>query len=213
MWEYPYQQDWYGDMTGFKLVMPTTARPEKTWYQSYKEPNCGLNDDCAYNISSIQESAGRIRSLIEHERALVGGDASKVFLVGFSQGAQMTSYMQIANLNYSLGGIIVMDGYPIPPVVDMAGASKEAARKNASYFGDDMRMMIWEGADDYIFPPQQTMDRYHAILAALDVSSTLKNEKIQPGMGHWYCHDEFVEMMQFIHGANSSKNKPVEKFL
>lgn len=51
---------------------------------------CGLLDDCAYNISSIGESASRVAALIEHEKGLVGGDASKVFLAGFSEGAQMT---------------------------------------------------------------------------------------------------------------------------
>ena len=34
------------------------------------------------------------------------------------QGAQLTSYMQIAKLDYALGGCVVMDGYPLPPLCD-----------------------------------------------------------------------------------------------
>jgi len=57
------------------------------WYKSYKN-GCGLDDDCAYDIDSIHESADRVSALIEHEMGLasIGGDASKVFLAGFSQG-------------------------------------------------------------------------------------------------------------------------------
>jgi len=31
----------------------------------------------------------------------------------------MTSYMQFCKLEFALGGVIVMDGYPLPPLVDM----------------------------------------------------------------------------------------------
>ena len=41
--------------------------------------NAQMHDtDCAYNISSIHESASRVASLIDHELQLIGGDHSKV---------------------------------------------------------------------------------------------------------------------------------------
>lgn len=46
----------------------------------------------------------------EREREAIGNDAKKVFLGGFSQGAQMTSYVQLANIDYALGGIMILDG-------------------------------------------------------------------------------------------------------
>ena len=75
-----------------------------------------------------------------------------MFLAGFSEGAQLTAYMQLAKLTYALGATIVMDGFPLPPLVDMRGGSRAAARKNASYYGADMRWMIWHGEADPIFP-------------------------------------------------------------
>lgn len=87
-----------------------------TWYQSFKN-DCGFNDDCAYDIPSLQKSATAVAALIEHEKKLVGGKASNVFLGGFSQGSQMTAYMQLAKLDYALGGVIVYNGYPLPPTV------------------------------------------------------------------------------------------------
>merc|ERR1712000_239862 len=96
---------------------------------------CGLADDCAYDIPSIEDTASRVATLIEHEKSLVGGDASKVFLAGFSEGAQLTGYMQLAKLDFALGGTIVMDGYPIPPLCDMPGSAQGDAGKNATYYG------------------------------------------------------------------------------
>ena len=68
----------------------------------------------------------------------------------------MTTYIQIAALDYALGGAIVFDGYPLPPLVYMPGNSKEDARNNASYVGDDMRWMFYHGAWDNIFKVNET---------------------------------------------------------
>merc|ERR1711908_258339 len=35
-WEYQYSEGWFGDLTGFKYVFPTSARSGHTWYQDYK---------------------------------------------------------------------------------------------------------------------------------------------------------------------------------
>ena len=104
---------------------------------------------------------------IEHEKQLVGGDATKVYLAGFSEGAQLTAFMQIAKLDYALGGTFVWDGFPLPPLGDMPGADPAAAQKNASYYGQDMQWVIWEGSDDPIFPAKLTMDAYDGIFKAL----------------------------------------------
>ena len=99
-WEYQYEQGWFGDISKLKYVFPTSALPGHVWYIDFKDPHCGLDDDCAYNISSIEESASRVYELIQHEMSLpsIGSDPSKVYLAGFSEGAQLTAYMQIAKL-------------------------------------------------------------------------------------------------------------------
>jgi len=148
-WRYQYNAGWFGNLTGFKYVFPTSPLAGHVWYVSFKN-GCGLADDCAYNISSIQDTGSRIATLIAHEKQLVGGDKSKVFLAGFSEGAQMTGYVQLAKLDYALGGAIVMDGFPLPPLCDMPGHPQGDARKNATYYGTDMRWMIWHGDDDQI---------------------------------------------------------------
>ena len=198
-WRYNYDQGWFGDLTGMKYVFPTSAIPSHVWYISFKN-GCGLLDDCAYNISSIHDSADRVAQLIEHEKQLVGGDASNVFLAGFSEGAQMTSYVQLAKLDYALGGAIVMDGFPLPPLENMPGADPAAAQKNATYYGQDMRFFIWWGADDPIFPAPLSMSTYNGIFAALGISDTLKVNHTEPGMSHTLIQSEFTQMVQFIKG-------------
>jgi predicted esterase len=198
-WLYQYNQGWFGNLSGLKYVFPTSVLPYHVWYISFKN-GCGLKDDCAYNISSIEDSASRISALIQHERTLVHGDASKVYLGGFSQGAQLTSYMQIAKLNFALGGSIVMDGYPLPPLCDMPGKDPTAAKKNATYYGQDMRWMLWHGEDDQIFPLRETEEAYYGIFNALGVASTLKINHTEPGMTHTLVKSEFAQMTDFIRG-------------
>jgi len=200
MWQYYYTSGWFGNMTGLKYVFPTTARTGHTWYQSFKN-GCGLNDDCAYNMSTIQDSATRIATLIEHERGLLSShDGSKIYLAGFSQGAQMTPYVQLVKLDFALGGAIVMDGYPLPPLVDMPGSSQSVARANASYYGQDMRFMIYHGQADPIFPCNATINVYHEIFDALGVRDTLKVEHTEPGMTHTVTQPEIEMIVQFIRG-------------
>ena len=50
-----------------------------------------------------------------------------------------------------------MDGFPLPPLFDMVGHSQAAARANATYYGEDMKWMIWHGESDPIFPIDLTL--------------------------------------------------------
>ena len=154
----------------------------------------------SYNLSSIKISASRVAALLEHERALVGGDASNVFLGGFSQGAQMTGYVALCEIDYALGGTIVMDGFPLPPLENMPGASHADAKKNATYYGQDMRWMIYHGDADPIFPVELTMQTWGGIFDALEIDSTLKINHTEPGMTHTLIEKEFTQLVSFVRG-------------
>ena len=69
-WLYQYDAGWLGNLTGFKYVFPTSAYTSHVWFQTFKAPGCGLDDDCAYNKTSIAEAAGWVEALIEHEASL-----------------------------------------------------------------------------------------------------------------------------------------------
>lgn len=130
--------------------------------------------------------------------------AKDIFLAGYSQGAQTASYVQIAQLNYSLGGVIVMDGYALPPLVDMVGHTKAEviASKNATYYGNDMRFMIWEGTEDPIFQPRPTMASYEGVFKALGVPEVWKIRHTEQGMNHVVIAKELAQMLRFVRGLN-----------
>ncbi len=195
MWPDYYAQGWFGDLSGLKYVFPTS--PDHLWYQDYKTPGCGLLDDCAYNLSSITHKASMVRMLLDQEMRLVGNNGKNVYLAGFSQGAQMTGYMQLVNLPFALGGVVVMDGFPLPPLENMPGASQAAARANASYYADDMKWIIYEGSEDPIFPEKLTLDTWNGIFTALGCSTTLKTQVI-PGMSHTLVEQEFTALLTLV---------------
>jgi len=86
----------------------------------------------------------------------------------------MTTYMQIANLDYALGGTIVFDGYPLPPLVLMPNKTKEEARALATCTSSDMRWMFYHGDQDDVFNVNATKDEVNAIWEVLDIESTLE---------------------------------------
>jgi len=200
MWENQYNSGWFGDLTGIKYVFPTSALYQ-VWFNTYKVSGCGLMDDCSYDIPSIEESATRVAALINHEKSLLGGDGKKVFIAGFSEGAQLTGYMQIAKMDFALGGVIIMDGFPLPPLTHMPN-HPEGAKANATYYGSDMRWMIWQGAEDTIFPPTETINTWNGIFTALGASDTVKIEHTEPGLQHWMKQSEFTQMVSFIRGES-----------
>jgi len=191
-----FDSGWWGDISGLKIVFPTSPRSDHLWFRTYKN-GCGEDQDCSYYLEDIHASAEAIGALVEHERQLLGGEGSKVFLGGFSQGAEMTNYMQLAHLDFALGGVVAMDGYPIPPLVDWA---TRTSRVNATYRGLDMRWMIWHGSADIYFNANTTLALYHDIFDLLGVRSALKFEYVKPGMPHTEVPEAFGAMVKFVRG-------------
>ena len=198
-WVCQYRDGWFGDLNGLKYVFPTSPLEGSVWFYTYKN-GCGLGDDCAYDIPSIEQAATNVADLLDEEAALLDGDRSKLYLGGFSEGAQLAGYMQIAKIDYALGGTIIMDGYPIPPLCDMPGKDPSAAKQNASYTGDDMAWMIWHGEADKIFPVDETMTAWNGIFDTLSIQATLKIEHIEPLQGHTLIEPEFEALTAFVRG-------------
>lgn len=111
--------------------------------------------------------------------------------------------MQLAKLDYALGGVIIYNSFPLPPLFDMPKNDHtfEEAKKNATYYGQDMRFMICYGEDDPIFPPPITQKAYHDIFDVLQIRDTLKVDHIEPNFGHYYTQTEFETMVDFLNFA------------
>jgi predicted esterase len=195
-WRYQYEAGWLGNLSGLKYVFPTSRYPSHVWFHTFKN-GCGLDDDCAYNRSSIGEAAGWVEALVAHEAALLGGATEHVHLGGFSEGGQLAGYLQLAQLRFALGSTIIMDSFPLPPLFDWQDAA--AARRGASYAGADMRWMIWHGAADPIFPVQLTLAAWNRTLGLLGVrEAVLRVEHVEPGMAHTLVRPELAELVRFV---------------
>lgn len=182
-WKGIYDAGWFGDsLTNVKYVFPTSTLEGGLWYNSYKN-DCGLADDCAYDLDSIQQSATAIENLIEQEMAQLDNDPSRVFLGGFSQGGQITGYVQIARLKYALGGTIIMSSYPLPPLSQLNPQEPDEAQASGDnfYTGQDMRWMVWLSQDDHVFPLRRTWDAYFNMFETLGIATTLKNAHTMVG--------------------------------
>ena len=119
----------------------------------------------------------------------------------------MTTYMQIANLDYALGGTIVFDGYPLPPLVLMPNKTKEEARALATCTSCDMRWMFYHGDQDLVFNVNATKDEVNAIWEVLDIESTLEIFHIECGMGHDVSKNGTSMMIEFINGKKSDDSQ------
>ena len=179
-WKGLYCMGWLGApgsaaLKGVKYVFPTS--PDSLWYISYKN-GCGWND-CSYNLTDIDYKSGLVKELIDHEMSLpaIGNDGKKVFLAGYSEGAQMTGYMQLAKLSFALGGVAVFDGFPLPPLWDMRNGPQAAARANSTLDAGallDTSWLIFQGTADPIFTEPETSTTWRQIFAALGADAALK---------------------------------------
>lgn len=199
-WVQPYEQGLFGDTTGFKYVFPTSPLEGNVWFNTYKN-GCGNADDCAYDIPSIEFSASCVAELLAYEQNLLS-NPSNINLGGFSQGAQMTGYVQLANLDFALAGTIVLSGFPIPPLCDMPGSTPEAAKQNATYYGLDMKWMIWNGEADRIFPGEETMAYWSDIFKVLEITPTIDIFTLEPKQGHYLTEAEYSTVGSFVRGES-----------
>eukprot|EP00933_Yihiella_yeosuensis_P039071 TRINITY_DN33006_c0_g1_i1.p1 TRINITY_DN33006_c0_g1~~TRINITY_DN33006_c0_g1_i1.p1 ORF type:complete len:462 (+),score=71.60 TRINITY_DN33006_c0_g1_i1:50-1435(+) len=160
--------------TGLKIVFPNATKIPITahdgnetyaWYD-YKTDYDGVRED-KVNMVSLRQTRDRIFEILEREIDLLGGDASKVFIGGASQGCCTALHcaMQFPRV---LGGFVGVVGHllscsPVP-----------AWKKN-------MPVILYNGKDDKIMRwpwVRKTFRRFEA--------AGFTNLKIQcaPGVGH-----------------------------
>merc|ERR1719162_964508 len=111
--------------TGLKVVLPTAEEmpitchegyPKHAWYDYFTDHEGRREDDsCMKTLSSTRD---RIFRILDREIELLGGDASRVFLGGTSQGccAALHCALQYPRL---LGGVVGIVGHllsctPVP---------------------------------------------------------------------------------------------------
>lgn len=128
---------------GLKVVLPTArtmpischdGEVKNAWYD-YLTDNDGVRED-KVKMTTLRETRDRIFAILDHEIRLLGGDASRVFIGGASQGC-CTSLHCALTYPRVLGGYVGVVGHllsctPVP-----------AAKMN-------MPIMLYNGLDDWV---------------------------------------------------------------
>lgn len=70
--------------------------------------------ESSLNWEDVEINSKMVQAIIDEEVAAFGGDPSKVFIGGFSQGCAMAIHNGLVYQGGMLGGIIGMSGYLFP---------------------------------------------------------------------------------------------------
>lgn len=111
----------FGRAQKIKFIAPKSTHDDYNWYKFTKSDGCGLDDDCAYDLTTISTSGDQLLAVIEAEKTLKGWtNSDKIFVAGKGQGGGMSIYLQLIKMSEKLGGVVVLKGYPIPPLAKMS---------------------------------------------------------------------------------------------
>ena len=97
-------------------------------------------DNDSYNFNDVLNNSKRIINLIDKEAEELNGNYSKIFLLGYSQGACMSMYIGF-NIEHELGGIVSLSGIVFPEVL-----SQPTFHNNTK-----TNFLVCHGEDDKVF--------------------------------------------------------------
>lgn len=141
-------------LSDFKVILPQAptapvrveGKAVPSWFD-VTERKFGKPFDLLFGRSEILSNAKTISDLIETEAKALGGDYSKVFLGGFSQGCALALYAGLS-LPQKLGGIVGYAGYFFEITPELA---------------DDRQVLVIHGHKDKIRPWTQVEHTYEPL--------------------------------------------------
>ena len=122
--------------SNFKIIMPCApvqnadfnqGRPTTSWFNISAKYGGVIYED-TINYKQLEESANRIKNIINEEAKLLNNDYSKIFVSGFSQGSFLSFYIGLS-FEHLLGGIACFCGFPLSKTKIL-----ENNRKNLNIF-------------------------------------------------------------------------------
>jgi len=163
-------------LSDFKIVLPQAPQvpvtvEKRTTYSWFNviERKFGKPFDEIFGRQEIIDNGKTITELIDQEAKALGGDYSKVFLGGFSQGCAMSLYVGLS-IPQKLGGIIAYAGYNFEITPEIP---------------DDRNVIIIHGTKDNIRPWSQVEHTYEPLKNKESVKFMMYQ-----GMGHDLYSDE-----------------------
>lgn len=114
--------------THVRLVAPVMAdsdrNPIRGWFplQFFTWQD---SDESIATRSEIEESAQILLKIIDREAERLGGDYSRIFIIGYSRGAMMAQWLGLMS-NRPFGGVVALSGgFPVFDIDEVSPAGRE----------------------------------------------------------------------------------------
>jgi phospholipase/carboxylesterase len=134
--------------------------------------------------SDVEKNGQRIKNCIDQEAKALGGDYSKIFLGGFSQGACMTLHVGLTSDN-KLGGLVALSGLLFP------FTAKEISTKDKN---KDINVFISHGTFDDVIPEPLSIASYKPLYDLKYLNLTYKSYD----MPHTISFEQLQDFKNFI---------------
>ncbi|KAM5350520.1 hypothetical protein ACJ41O_007025 [Fusarium nematophilum] len=203
----PSPSTFHGALSHARIVLPTAplSRAAKyrrslihQWYE-------GTGDWEPSSRGDMRPSVERLHGILRDEVERLGGDAGRVVLMGFSQGAAMALVSWLLWEGRALGGVVVMSGF-VPLAESMMGLLEEEDDEEDLFEGEEDEEDVFErdGEErEERTPLQRAIDelREEAEVEAGQPDAELSFLPTPVFMGHG-LKDEDVE---YRHGVRASE--------
>lgn len=174
----------------------------------------------------MRPSVEHIHKILKDEIEMLGGDAARVVLVGFSQGGAMALASWLLWQGQSLGAVVIMSGF-MPLAETLMAENEDEGISDDGMFEteEDGRTPLQKAIDElreeaeldpkppaksfpFIKTPvfmghgqkDKDVELYHGQQAAncLERMGIEVEFKTYPDMAHWYCPEELGDISKFI---------------
>ncbi|RGP75634.1 hypothetical protein FLONG3_5611 [Fusarium longipes] len=175
----------------------------------------------------MRPSVEHIHTILKSEIDILGGDAERVVLMGFSQGGAMALVSWLLWQGQSLGAVVIMSGFM--PLAETLAKDQEEDMSDDGIFerGDEqenrtpLQKAIDELREEAELDPEAPTNSFHFLKTPLFMGHGQKDRdvelyhgqqaakclerlgvdvelKIYPDMAHWYCAEELGDIAQFV---------------
>ncbi|XEU95135.1 hypothetical protein FSHL1_000419 [Fusarium sambucinum] len=173
----------------------------------------------------MRPSIEHIHKILKNEIEILGGDAGKVVLVGFSQGGAMALVSWLLWQGQSLGAVVIMSGFM--PLAESLAKDEEHSSDDGMFErdGEENKTPLQRAIDglreEAELDPEPPADSFPFLKTPVFMGHGRKDQdveichgqkaamclermgidaelKIYSDMGHWYCPEELGDIAQFI---------------
>ncbi|KAJ4131827.1 hypothetical protein NW768_006027 [Fusarium equiseti] len=174
----------------------------------------------------MRPSVEHIHGILQEEIGMLGGDAGRVVLVGFSQGGAMALVSWLLWQGHSLGAVVIMSGFmPLAETLMVENEDEGVSDDGMFETEEDIRTPLQKAVDELReeaeLNPEPPARSFPFVRTPVFMGHGRKDEDVElchgqqaanclermgievefktyPDMAHWYCPEELGDISKFI---------------